>query len=546
MNENHLNPKDCLGGRYRILSIIGQGGMGAVYLAEDLKLRGKRWAIKESKGNGHVQNFRKEAETLIQLNHPYLPNIVDYFPPNENGISYLVMDYIHGQNLAQKFKNMRNQLPFEKVIKYAIQICELLHYLHSNSKNPIIYRDLKPSNVMIDQQDNVRLIDFGISRSFKQHKQQDTVHLGTVGFAAPEQFEDKQSDHRTDLFNLGAMLYYFFTGGHYYTSRKSLQHTNIPLPMIQVIQKLLQFNPEDRYQDTLQVKRDLEKLQNDKQRLDFPNKTSLELSLQFEPKVIVVGNMYQGAGSTFTSIALARMFHHYKIKNALVEYPTNIPELYSLLNGEKNKPKQYEFLFDKYHEDHWSSNKLEWNSGYTTWYPLPLSNDALLEKNESKTEIEPLLFNIRKPIMIVDISNGWSHPSVQQLCNSADEICCVVDSIPTKFSAGLSQNNLKTAIRLKQSGKNVHFIVNRDINARVKKLWNNTLPWNPSCYIANFPFENVHEHIWKGKMFQIEKNIKDKLIEGLYPFISQIVPKSMLEQQANSTGSLKKWFQIQH
>ncbi|NBI27856.1 serine/threonine protein kinase [Chengkuizengella marina] len=543
MIQNYLTPKDCLGDRYRILSIIGQGGMGAVYLAEDLKLRGKRWAIKESKENEHIQNFKKEAETLIQLNHPYLPNIVDYFPPNEKGLSYLVMDYIDGQNLAQKFKNMGNHLSFEKVIKYAIQICELLHYLHHHSKNPIIYRDLKPSNVMIDQQDNVRLIDFGISRSFKQHKQQDTVHLGTVGFAAPEQFEDKQTDHRTDLFNLGAMLYYFLTGGHYYTSPKSLENTNIPFQIIRVLQKLLQFNPENRYQDTLQVKRDLEKLQFTGQSLDSPNKTSLHASLQFEPKIIVVGNMYQGAGSTFISISLARMFHHFKIKNALIEYPTNVPELYSLLNGEKNKPKQYEFLFDQYHSYHRSSNKLEWNSGFTTWYPLPLSNHTQHDKNGSQTEIQNLLFNIRKPIMIVDISNGWTHPSVQQLCNSADEICFVVDSIPTKFSAGISQDQLKKATRLKQTSKNVHFIVNRDLNAMVRKLWNNTLPWNPSCYIPNFPFENVHEHIWKGKMFQDEKNIKSKLLEELYPFIRKIVPKNMLEQQANKTGKIKKWFQ---
>ncbi|NDI35585.1 serine/threonine protein kinase [Chengkuizengella sediminis] len=546
MNQNHLNPKDCLGNRYRILSIIGHGGMGAVYLAEDLKLRGKHWAIKESKENGQVKNFKKEAETLIQLNHPYLPNIVDYFPPNEKGLSYLVMDYIHGQNLAQKFKNMGNRLPFEKVIKYAIQICELLHYLHHHSKNPIIYRDLKPSNVMIDQQDNVRLIDFGISRRFGHHKQKDTVHLGTVGFAAPEQFEDKQTDHRTDLFNLGAMLYYFLTRGHYYTSSKSLQLQNIPFPMIQVIQRLLQFNPEDRYQDTLQVKRDLEKLQITEQSLDSPNNTSLEVSLQFEHKVIVVGNMYQGAGSTFTSIALARVFHHYKIKNALVEYPTNVSELYTLLNGEKTKPKQYEFLYDKYNSERWISNKLEWTTGYTTWYPLPLLNNTQLIKNGSHTEIDPLLFKIRKPIMIVDISNGWSHPSVQQLCNNADEICYVVDSIPTKFSAGISQDNLKIAMQLKQSGKNVHFIVNRDVNAMIRKLWNNTLPWYPSCYIPNFPFENVHEHIWKGKMVQDEKNIKGKLIEGLYPFISQIVPKSMLERQDNKMNRLRKWFQIQN
>ncbi|MDP5274093.1 serine/threonine-protein kinase [Chengkuizengella axinellae] len=543
-----LKQKDCLGNRYQIESIIGQGGMGAVYLAKDLKLKGKRWAIKQTKSQTNsVVNFQQEAETLIQLNHPYLPNIIDFFPPNDKGNTYIVMDYIQGGNLAQIFEKEGNNLPFEKVIKYAIQICELLYYLHHHPQAPIIYRDLKPSNVMIDNQDNVRLIDFGISRRFEHSKQQDTVHLGTVGFAAPEQFEGKQTDHRTDLFHLGAMLYYFLTNGHYYTSNKPLhQFKNIPNTMIQVIQKLLQVKPENRYQDALLVKKDLGKIEG-LERVSTEINVNTGGNHHFQYKVILVGSMYGGAGATFTSVALARAFHEMKIKNALVEYPTNVPELYSLLFGDKNKPNDYEFLMNQLNSSNSNlkhGNKIEWDSGNTVWYPLPTSSYTLLEESWSESEIFPLLFQVRKPITIIDISNRWDHQSIQQLCKSADEICFIVDSIPTKFCSATSQLNLNIAMELKQAGKNVHFIVNRSLNSKIRKKWDEILPWSPSCYLPNLPYELVQEYIWKGKLIQDERESREKLRAGLYPFIKQIVPKKMMIKQNNPLDKLKKYLHI--
>ncbi|HEY0827667.1 MAG TPA: serine/threonine-protein kinase, partial [Bacilli bacterium] len=196
---SQLNINEVLGERYRILAVLGHGGMSTVYLAEDLKLKGKKWAVKQSYYPSHdVLKFIKEAEILIKLNHSNLPHIVDYFPPVDGQSSFLVMDYIKGCTLSEIFNQLGRKLSWQKVVKYSVQLCDLFIYLHNYKPSPIIYRDLKPSNVMIDEQDCVRLIDFGIARNFEPVKTMDTIEIGTVGFAAPEQFEHKQTDQRTD------------------------------------------------------------------------------------------------------------------------------------------------------------------------------------------------------------------------------------------------------------------------------------------------------------------------------------------------------------
>jgi serine/threonine protein kinase len=253
-----LSEGDVLGNRYKVLSVIGKGGMGTVYLAEDLSLGRKYRAIKESILNREFyQQFIDEANMLIELDHPYLPKIYDYYPPTQDGQSFLVMDYIKGETLEEIFKTQNKSLPVEKVIRYSTQLCNLFDYLHHHKPAPIIYRDLKPSNIMIDEQDNVRLIDFGIARTFKEGQDSDTIALGTKQFASPEQFNGTQTDQRTDIFSLGAMMYYLLSNGQYfYTVQKPLHllNENIPLPLSQVVEKLTQLDKQNRYQSMKEVK----------------------------------------------------------------------------------------------------------------------------------------------------------------------------------------------------------------------------------------------------------------------------------------------------
>jgi len=204
-----------IGGRYEIVRKIGEGGMSHVYLAEDLKLPGKLWAVKESVVDPkHYSSIRDEAKLLISLSHVRLPRIVDFFPPDNDGYSYLVMDYIQGITLEKYFSGYRGKIPVDSILQLADQLLEVLGYLHTHDP-VIIFRDLKPSNIMLTEQLELRLIDFGIARNYKQEQSQDTVKLGTIGFAAPEQYGSGQSDARSDLYGLGALLLYLSTAGDY-------------------------------------------------------------------------------------------------------------------------------------------------------------------------------------------------------------------------------------------------------------------------------------------------------------------------------------------
>jgi len=213
--------------RYRILRELGGGGMGTVYLAEDARLPGRQCAIKQlspaqvpaEDRNWAIQYFQQEAQLLARLYHPGLTRVTDYFP--EKGCWYLVMDFIAGETLEQHLARL-GKLPLEESLSIIIQICDVLEFLHRQTP-AIIFRDLKPSNIMLTPDGQVKLIDFGIARFFNPGKTRDTVNLGTPGYAAPEQFGGMgQSDPRTDVYSLGVLLHQLLT---------ELDPTEMPLGM---------------------------------------------------------------------------------------------------------------------------------------------------------------------------------------------------------------------------------------------------------------------------------------------------------------------------
>ena len=242
-------------GKYKVLSDIGHGGMSVVYLAINEKAN-KPWAIKEVRKNG-VKDFEivrqsllVETDLLKKLSHPNLPSIVDIIDYDDNFL--IVMDYIEGNTLEHILKEQGAQKQ-EDVVDWAIQLCDVLDYLH-NCKPPIIYRDMKPSNIMLKSDGQVVLIDFGTAREFKKANVADTTCLGTQGFAAPEQFGGMgQTDARTDIYCLGATMYYLVTGHNpseppyeMYPIRKWNQ--NLSSGLESIILKCTQKNPDDRYQ----------------------------------------------------------------------------------------------------------------------------------------------------------------------------------------------------------------------------------------------------------------------------------------------------------
>src|SRR5256884_1144286 len=212
-----LTQQHMLKQRYRILGQTGKGGFGAVYKAADTQFGNRLLAIKEMSQSSltsrelseAIEAFKREAFLLAGLTHPNLPRIYEQF--NDAGRWYLVMDYIEGETLETYLNKMGGKLPIEKVLNIGIQLCSVLEYLHTRQPS-IIFRDLKPANVMLTTGDHIFLIDFGIARHFKPGQAKDTSALGSSGYAAPEQYGKMQTTPRADIYSLGATLHQLLTG----------------------------------------------------------------------------------------------------------------------------------------------------------------------------------------------------------------------------------------------------------------------------------------------------------------------------------------------
>jgi len=252
-------------GKYKLLTEIGEGGMSRVYLAHDIRLN-KQWAVKELKSTGNrvndeiiAKSFIKEANMMKQLDHPFLPRIVDIV--NQGDSVFVVMDYIEGRSLAKILEEYGPQ-PQSSVIEWGLDLCIALDYLHRRNP-PIVYRDMKPANVMLRPDGTVRIVDFGIAREYKETapgtRIDDTTILGTRGYAAPEQFGGiGQSDPRTDIYCLGATLYHLLTG----LSPAEPPYEMYPIRQInpslspgleKIITKCVQQNPAARYQSCAEL-----------------------------------------------------------------------------------------------------------------------------------------------------------------------------------------------------------------------------------------------------------------------------------------------------
>lgn len=207
-----------VGGRYQIVTCIGRGGMAAVYQAQDLNLPGRFVAVKEMSNASiadpaqHQQTvaaFQQEAQLLLGLTHPHIVRVSDFIV--ESNKYYLVMDFVDGASLEDLLAQRGQAFEEQKVLTWLSQLCDALYYLHSRTP-PIIFRDLKPSNIMVDRFGSIMLIDFGIARRFNPTRSRDTTALGTAGYAPPEQHGKGQTDARSDIYALGVTAHRLLTG----------------------------------------------------------------------------------------------------------------------------------------------------------------------------------------------------------------------------------------------------------------------------------------------------------------------------------------------
>ncbi len=253
-------------GKYKILSEIGRGGMSVVYMAINEKAN-KTWAVKEVRKDGRMdfnvvrQGLLAEIDTLKRLSHPNLPSIVDLIEDESSFI--IVMDYIEGRSL-DKILAEEGVQDEALVVQWAKQLCDVLGYLHAQ-KPPIIYRDMKPANVMLKPNGSIMVIDFGTAKNY-EIEYGETTGIGTIGYAAPEQYIGSglgRTDARTDIYCLGITLYYLLTNidpCKHLISDKSVRAVNPALShgLDAIIQKCTQFQPADRYQSCAELMYDLE------------------------------------------------------------------------------------------------------------------------------------------------------------------------------------------------------------------------------------------------------------------------------------------------
>ncbi len=255
-------------GRYKILSEIGHGGMSVVYMAINEKAN-KTWAVKEVRKDGTMDfntvraGLMAEIETLKKLNHPNLPSIVDIIEDEDSFI--IVMDYIEGRSLDIILEETGAQSE-ANVVEWAMQLCDVFGYLHSRTP-PIIYRDMKPANVMLKPDGNIKVIDFGTAKTFDVATGE-TTGIGTRGYAAPEQYGGLgRTDARTDIYCLGLSMYHMLTNVNpcvTLVTDKSIRAVNPTLSrgLDAIILKCTQDNPDDRYQTCAELMYDLEHYQN--------------------------------------------------------------------------------------------------------------------------------------------------------------------------------------------------------------------------------------------------------------------------------------------
>lgn len=253
-------------GKYEILKEIGKGGMSVVYLAMDNRLN-KQWAVKVLQRQGIGKNNEviinkvpDDTELMKRLDHPAIPRIVDIIDKEDDPQIYIVMDYVEGESLDKILDEFGAQ-PQDLVIDWAKQICDTLSYLHSQ-KPPIIYRDMKPANIMLKPEGNIKLIDFGIAREYKEQSLADTTALGTRGYASPEHFGGR-TDARSDIYTLGMTMHHLLTGA----DPRPKNYEYIPIReynpelssgLEHIIDKCTAWDPDDRYQNCNELMYDLE------------------------------------------------------------------------------------------------------------------------------------------------------------------------------------------------------------------------------------------------------------------------------------------------
>jgi serine/threonine-protein kinase len=491
---------EVLGGRYRVIGLLGGGGMGFVYLAEDLRVPGRKRAVKELKHSADISRFHEEVRLLGSVSHPNLPQIVDAIEPDGASGGYIVMDYIQGETLAALFARLGRRLPQRTVVSIARQVCGIFRYLHEELETPIVYRDLKPSNLMIDAQGRIRLIDFGIARFLRPDRPEDTVRLGTPGFAAPEQYAGK-SGVRSDLYNLGALLYYLLSGGKEPGQGPKLEQAGVTPELARIVAKLLAVDPQQRYASAGEVLAALERL----------GEEPAERRVRARVPVIAVGALYEGAGATFLCEALEAA-----VRRAAVRSRRTVRVAVRRRAGAGGEAAVEFGTVERGTADPPGDRSADPVFGFADPpADLPLDPPA--------------------DLVICDIGSRWHDLPEHALPPAwADLIVLAADPIPDGWRRTVTERKLRLAEAWRREGTAVCWVANRDVPVKGREAWLASFPWRPLCAVPALAFAWTVEAAWRGERLPDHRRAAPLIDQALRPLLQKIF--EILEKPLEKSG----------
>jgi serine/threonine-protein kinase len=489
-------PGNWFADRYRIVESIGRGGMGSVYLAEDARVGGMLRALKFTKPLPEErETFIAEARMMGGLQHPHLPRIVDYYPPGPDGLACIVMDYIAGESLASRWERHGRSLPFGAVLRYMLQLCDVLRYLHAQEP-PVVFRDLKPANVVVDSRDRAVLVDFGIARRYRPAAAADTARLGTPGFAAPEQLRGEQSDARTDLFGLGALVYYLLSGGRFAIARERAVRLGVDVPprFEELLERLLSVRPDDRPASASVLYAELAALAGEGElaAAEAAASSAAAWPAASGSRILAVASAYPGAGGSFAAAVFSHALSARQADHALVECPGGDPELFDAWDGGNRMPRRAAFADP--------AGMLPaapvWRLGSAAVYPLDPASGS---RRAPEPAFAGWLRRLGPPLALLDVSSRWEEPGVADwLAAHADSLYVVVDCLPAKWSERRQRACAELIGHIRRRGGQAAWIANRDMPFRDRGAWLGSLPEKPELLLPCLPAQDVAEALWRA------------------------------------------------
>lgn len=504
-------------GKYRILEEIGKGGMSQVFLAENIKL-GNKWAIKRIEKKGSVINLLAEPSILKELNHTYIPRIVDI--EEDESYLYIIEEYAQGITL-RAYRQQHNTIDEKEVLHFGRLLCEVIHYLHSRKPYPIIYRDMKPGNIMVTENKHIKLVDFGIAREYKHQDDTDTVLIGTHGYAAPEQYNASwQSDTRTDIYSLGVTLYYLATNRNLskppYKILPLQEFGDYSKGLENIICKCTQFNPDDRYQSVQELREDLDTLSRPRE----ANRGTVYTGIK--PQTIGIVSLTPRAGATFLSTNLARALAHRKVLVSLLELPYNAPYIYDLVGMGNYTTTNY---YPIHHEI--NNGKMVYRDQITTIDGVMYliddpTREPIHDWDNNKTE--KLLYSAKDSLIsIVDI--GHHLEAVWDILHEFDLIFALYHAMPPEIMT--NYHLFEKLLTYSKKRDNVRFILNNDNSGIGKKELHQYLGMKPHMTMTRLPDQWIYGAAYKRKLPYDLSKYRHAFDEMFEPIYREILPDGL-------------------